>query len=205
MKDRIITVLTRYMSRMHADMALRRAIAKVGIDSRLEDQHLHAQLAAALETSVRLFATDANVENAVSELREVLAPEEPVAVRVELRSEADMSLARHAARNLAEKMGARSFETQKFVTVVSELARNIVEYAKRGEIEITPISEGMRGLRVLAVDRGPGIANLSEILDGHYKSKTGLGKGILGVRKMMNSFHIASDADGTRVEVEMHL
>lgn len=205
MKDRLLTVLSRYMSRMHADMALRRAVAKVGIDARLEDQRMYPQLAAALETSLRLFTTESLVEQAVGDLREVLAPEEPSAVKVELRSEADMSLARQAARNLAEKMGARSFETQKFVTVVSELARNIVEYAKRGEIELTPLSEGMRGLRVLAVDQGPGIPNLDEILEGRYKSKTGLGKGIVGVRKMMSRFDIISDANGTRVEVEMHL
>lgn len=205
MKDRILTVLSRYMSRLHADMALRRAVAKVGVDSRLEDHRMYPQLAAALETSLRLFTTDSLVENAITELREVLAPDEPSAVTVELRSEADMSLARQAARNLAEKMGARSFETQKFVTVVSELARNIVEYAKRGEIELTPLSEGMRGLRVRAVDHGPGIKNLEEILEGRYKSKTGLGKGIVGVRKMMSRFDIVSDDNGTRVEVEMHL
>ncbi len=205
MKDRILTVLSRYMSRLHADMALRRAVAKVGIDARLEDTRMYPQLAAALETSLRLFTAETQVDSAVADLREVLAPEEPSSVKVELRSEADMSLARQAARTLAEKMGARSFETQKFTTVVSELARNIVQYAKRGEIEITPLSDGMRGLRVRASDHGPGIPNLQEILDGRYKSKTGLGKGIVGVRKMMDRFDIVSDGNGTRVEVEMHL
>lgn len=205
MKERILNVLSRYMSRLHADMALRRAIAKVGIDPRLDDPRMYPQLAAALETSLRLFTSEAQIDSAIAELREVLAPDEPSSVRVELRSEADMSVARQAARTLAEKMGARSFETQKFTTVVSELARNIVQYAKRGEIEITPLSEGMRGLRVRAVDQGPGIENLQQILDGKYKSKTGLGKGIVGVRKMMDRFDIISDSSGTRVEVEMHL
>jgi serine/threonine-protein kinase RsbT len=205
MKDRILSVLARYMSRLHADMALRRAVAKVGIDTRLEDHRMYPQLAAALETSLRLFTSESLIETAVGDLREVLAPDEPSSVKVELRSEADMSVARQAARNLAEKMGARSFETQKFTTVVSELARNIVQYAKRGEIELTPLSEGMRGLRVRAVDQGPGIENLQQILEGRYKSKTGLGKGIVGVRKMMDRFDIVSDANGTRIEVEMHL
>lgn len=205
MRDRILTVLSKYMSRLHADMALRRAVAKVGIDARLEDQRMYPQLAAALETSLRLFTPEAQVDSAVADLRQVLAPDEPSSVKVELRSEADMSVARQAARTLAEKMGARSFETQKFTTVVSELARNIVQYAKRGEIEITPLSDGMRGLRVRAVDQGPGIPNLPQILEGKYKSKTGLGKGIVGVRKMMDRFDIVSDSNGTRVEVEMHL
>lgn len=205
MKDRILLMMSRYMSRLHADMALRRAIIKVGIDARLEDHRMYPQLAAALETSLRLFTSESLVDAAVGELREVLTPEEPSSVKVELRSEADMSLARQAARTLAEKMGARSFETQKFATVVSELARNIVQYAERGEIEITPLSDGMRGLRVRAIDQGPGIGNLEEILAGRYKSKTGLGKGIMGVRKMMDRFDIVSDDSGTRIEVEMHL
>ena len=175
MKDKVLHVLGRYMSRMHAEMALRRAISKVGIDARLEDTSAYPRLAATLETSLRLFTTESEVNNAVGELREVLTPDTPSSVKVELRSEADMSVARQAARNLAEKMGARSFVAQKFTTAVSELARNIVQYAKHGELELTPLSEGMRGLRVTAVDQGPGITNLDEILGGKYKSRTGLG------------------------------
>ncbi len=205
MKDKVLEVLSRYMSRMHAEMALRRAIIKVGIDSRLEDTSGYPRLAATLETSLRLFAAEKDVPNAVGELREVLTPDTPSAVKVELRSEADMSVARQAARNLAEKMGARSFVAQKFTTAVSELARNIVQYAKSGELELIPLSEGMRGLRVVAVDQGPGISNLDEILSGRYRSKTGLGKGIVGVRRLMDRFEISSNSGGTRVEAELHL
>ncbi|MEX1369375.1 MAG: ATP-binding protein [Nannocystaceae bacterium] len=205
MKDRVLLVLSRYMSRMHAEMTLRRAIDKVGIDARLQDSLAYPKLAAALETSLRLFTSETKVETAVGELREVLTPHQPTPITVELRSETDMSLARQAARNLAEKMGARSFDTQKFTTAVSELARNIVMYAGRGQLELIPLSEGMRGLRVLATDQGPGIPNLDEILEGRYISKKGLGKGILGVRKLMSSFEISSDAYGTRVQAELHL
>lgn len=205
MKTRVLEVLARYMSRMHAEMTLRRATTKLGIDSRLEDTATYPRLAATLETSLRLFANESEVETAVSELREVLAPETPLPVKVELRSEADMSVARQAARTLAEKMGARSFVAQKFTTAVSELARNIVQYAKQGELELTPLSQGMRGLRVVAIDQGPGINDLEVILDGKYKSKTGLGKGIVGVRRLMDRFEISSTAEGTRVEAELHL
>lgn len=205
MKARVLEVLSRHMSRMHAEMTLRRAISKVGIDSRLEDASGYPRLAATLESSLRLFVNDSEVETAVGELREVLSPETPSSVKVELRSEADMSVARQAARNLAEKMGARSFVAQKFTTAVSELARNIVQYAKQGELELTPLSDGMRGLRVVAIDQGPGINDLDVILDGKYKSKTGLGKGIVGVRRLMDRFEISSTAEGTRVEAELHL
>ncbi len=205
MKTRVLEVLGRYMSRLHAEMTLRRAIKKVDIDSRLENVSAYPRLAAALETSLRLFTEEPQVATAVGELREVLTPEQPVAVTVELRSETDMSVARQLARTLAEKMGARSFAAQKFTTVVSELARNIVQYAGYGELELSPLSEDMRGLRVRAVDQGPGIDNLDEILAGNYKSRTGLGKGIVGVRKLMDRFEIVSDSTGTRVEAELYL
>lgn len=205
MKARVLEVLSRYMSRLHAEMTLRRAMNKVGMDARLEDSSAYPKLAAALETSLRLFTSESMIDTAVGELREVLTPDQPTPVLVDLHSEADMSLARQAARNLAEKMGARSFAAQKFTTAVSELARNIVQYAGRGKVELVPLSEGLRGLKVLATDQGPGIPNLDEILEGRYKSRTGLGKGILGVRRLMDRFEISSGDEGTRVEAELHL
>ncbi len=206
MRERVLEVLGKYMSRLHAEMTLRRTADKVGVNPKLTDPSAFPRLAAALEVSLKLFADESEVDGAIGELREVLTPDSPISVKVELRSEADMSLARQAARNLAEKMGARSFTAQKFTTAVSELARNIVQYAGSGEIELSPLTTSTsRGLKVLAVDQGPGINNLDEILDGRYRSRTGLGKGILGVRRLMDRFEITSNDSGTRVEAELHL
>ena len=54
-------------------------------------------------------------------------------------------------------------------------------------------------LRITVADKGPGIANLQEVLDGLYKSDTGLGMGIVGTRRLMDSFAIETGATGTQV------
>jgi len=205
MKDRVLKVLMRTMSRLHAEMTLRRAVSKAKANARLDDLSTYPQLAAALETSLHVLTSESEALVAVRELRALLTPDPPPAVTLELRTEADMSVARQAARNLAEKMGARSFAAQNFTTAVSELVRNIVQYAGEGVVELSPLSEGRRGVRVHAIDKGPGISNLEEILAGEYESKTGLGKGILGVRRLMDRFEISSGSGGTRVEAELHL
>ena len=70
--------------------------------------------------------------------------------------------------------------TLRVLTIVSELARNIASYSHGGSIEL---SRQERAILVRAVDRGPGIADLPQILEGRYRSRTGLGLGILGVKR----------------------
>lgn len=205
MRQRVLDALTQYMSAAHAEMALRRAVSKARTDPRLKQPSAYPQVAAALEASVRLFASGADATAAVAQLRAVLTPDTPSAVTLELRSEADVSVARQAARSLAERMGARSFAAQHFTTAVSELARNIVQYAGTGVLELSPVVDEKRGLRLCAVDEGPGIADLDAILEGRYESATGMGKGITGARQLMHHFEITSSASGTRVEAELYL
>ena len=47
-----------------------------------------------------------------------------------------------------------------------------------------------------------GIADLPTILDGQYRSQSGMGLGLLGARRLMDRFEIASKpGQGTRVEL----
>lgn len=205
MRSKVLEVLARHLSRAHAELTLRRAASKAQTNSRLTDAQAYPRLAAALESSLTAVLPDAEVREVVGELRSILTPEPPQPVTLLLHSEADISIARQAARSLAQKMGARSFAAQHFTTAVSELARNIVQYAKEGVVELAPVLGERRGLRVVARDEGPGIEQLDEILAGDYRSRTGLGKGIAGVRRLMTVFQIESSSEGTRVEAELHL
>src|SRR5579872_4797817 len=75
---------------------------------------------------------------------------------------------------------------------VSELARNVFQYAARGSV-VFGVEEGAKPVfQIVVSDRGPGIKNLEAILDGRYQSKTGMGLGILGVRRLMDAFDIES-------------
>jgi serine/threonine-protein kinase RsbT len=87
-------------------------------------------------------------------------------------------------------------------TVISELSRNIVQYAERGEILVCPVEEpGRRGVMIVARDVGPGIRDLAAALqDGYSTYRGGLGLGLPGTRRLMDEFDIASEAGrGTTV------
>jgi anti-sigma regulatory factor (Ser/Thr protein kinase) len=88
------------------------------------------------------------------------------------------------------------------VTAVSELARNIYLYAQTGEVRLTLQEEPDRSLtfQVTASDRGPGIPHLEEVLSGRYRSRTGLGKGLVGARTLLDGLDIKTGPGGTTVK-----
>jgi serine/threonine-protein kinase RsbT len=122
---------------------------------------------------------------------------------VRINSENDISIVRNEARRICEEIGAGSYTIQKVTTIVSELARNIVSYATQGKLEIVPIDGDTRRVIVRAVDDGPGIPDISLVLSGRYRSKTGLGRGLLGTKRLSDHFDIKTGAAGTTVVVEV--
>src|SRR5690606_30430252 len=119
---------------------------------------------------------------------------------IDIAQEQDIVIARTRARAICAALGGRAVFSQKAATVVSELARNIALYTPGGTIELLP-SRAPRQLVVRATDRGTGIPNLDEIMSGNYRSKTGLGRGLLGTKQVVDDFTIETGANGTRIEV----
>lgn len=124
-------------------------------------------------------------------------------VTVALLTEHDIPRARQVAREICETLGTRALTQQRLVTIVSELGRNMVLYAGGGRITLRPPTGTSRRVVVLAVDQGPGIANLSEIMAGKYKSRSGLGLGIVGTKRLADSFQIDTGRHGTAISVEV--
>jgi serine/threonine-protein kinase RsbT len=91
----------------------------------------------------------------------------------------------------------------KLVTAASELARNTLEYGGGGEVEIARVSEGARrGVRLIFVDHGPGIADIDQALMDGFTSGGGLGLGLSGAKRLCNDFSIESRVgEGTRVTI----
>lgn len=123
---------------------------------------------------------------------------------VPITTDTDVVIARQKGRELATELGFVSTDSTLLATAISELARNIVRYAKHGEIVIAPIQSGDRvGVAVVARDKGPGIANISLAMQDGYSTSGGLGLGLPGVKRLMDEFHLASDANsGTTVTIK---
>ncbi|HYP52690.1 MAG TPA: histidine kinase dimerization/phospho-acceptor domain-containing protein [Pyrinomonadaceae bacterium] len=123
-----------------------------------------------------------------------------------VRRETDTVKVRDRVRRLARELGFDPTTQIKITTAVSELTRNIHEYARAGAITLALAERGAHGvgLQVTARDDGPGIddARLRQIMRGSYRSDSGLGIGLAGTRRLMDEFEIeTAPGRGTRVTV----
>ncbi len=119
---------------------------------------------------------------------------------VDLRREDDVVLARQRARQLAAEFKLDPQDQIRFATAVSEIVRNAHQYATGGKVEFQ-IDAGPPAILVARVtDRGRGIARLKDVMEGRYVSSTGLGLGVMGARRLSDTFSIQSTPQsGTEV------
>ena len=122
----------------------------------------------------------------------VRGPMNRAILSVEIRLEHDVVLARQRARQIAGLLGFEPQDQTRIATAVSEIARNAFQYAGGGRVEFLVQDDTPPVFLIRVHDQGPGIRNLQEILDGRYRSPTGMGLGIVGVRRLMDSFRIES-------------
>jgi serine/threonine-protein kinase RsbT len=122
-------------------------------------------------------------------------------VRIPIQTDADVVGARKQGRELAAQAGFSATELTIIATAISEIARNIVMFAERGEVVVTLVGENSRqGVSVVARDSGPGIADLERALTDGYSGYGGMGLGLPGSRRLMDEFEITTEVDkGTTV------
>lgn len=122
-------------------------------------------------------------------------------VHVRIQSSLDIVTARQQGRALASAMGFSNSNLTVIATAISEIARNIVEYAKEGEVVITLINDAHRkGVKIVASDQGPGIGDIATVMRDGYSTGHGLGIGLPGARRLMDEFEIESEiGKGTTV------
>jgi len=124
-------------------------------------------------------------------------------VCVPIHSDLDIMVARQRGRELAAQLGFSGTDLTLIATAISELARNIVVYAKSGEIIMTSVQRGeKKGIAVVARDEGPGIPDIRRALSDGFSTSRSLGLGLPGVRRLMDEFEIVSAPNrGTSVKV----
>jgi serine/threonine-protein kinase RsbT len=122
--------------------------------------------------------------------------------RIPIDSDSDVVVARQRARELAAGLELTSTDQTLLATAISEVARNITTYAKRGEVILSIVrdDDGREGIRVVARDEGPGIEDIDRALQDGYTSGGGLGLGLPGARRLVDEFDIESaPSEGTTV------
>jgi signal transduction histidine kinase len=126
---------------------------------------------------------------------------------VTIKYEHDVVAARRRARQIAGLLGFDSQDQSRIATAVSEIARNAFNYAEGGKVEFQVEGDASHQTLLIEVkDKGPGIAELESVLQGQYRSATGMGLGIMGARRLMDVCEIRSSrGSGTRVLMRKNL
>jgi serine/threonine-protein kinase RsbT len=202
----LVDILARHVSPIIARSILNRALQEHGMTSAGLSREDVQALAPRLESAARLFIEPAQLDmlgHAMNALAGARLVRNPLILKV--KTERDLADALAETRRLCQSWRVKSIVQQRIATVVSELARNMVSYTPGGVIELVPVEANPPKLLVRARDSGSGIPNLEEVLSGRYKSRTGLGKGLLGSKRLSDRFEIRTGRSGTVVEAELNL
>jgi serine/threonine-protein kinase RsbT len=113
-------------------------------------------------------------------------------IRVPINTDKDIVAARQKGRALALSLGFSETDSTLVATAISELARNIVTYAKRGEIQIQANGSSRPCIQVTAKDRGAGISDIKLALQDGFSTSGSLGLGLPGVKRLVDEFKIVS-------------
>lgn len=119
-----------------------------------------------------------------------------------IKDKADVIEARRIVRQMAMEMGFDEVSQARLALSISELASNIWQYAGDGMIYLAQIEDqhGRLGMAIEAVDNGPGISDVHDVLEKGYRNRAAGGAGLAGVRRVMDQFTIyTKKGKGTRI------
>jgi serine/threonine-protein kinase RsbT len=120
-------------------------------------------------------------------------PDDVIETRVTVRRDVDIVLACQKGRVLAERLGMPGNDQVVVVIAISEVARNIINYADCGEIVLSAFGQnGRSGISIVARDEGPGILDIERALQDGYSTGGGLGLGLAGAKRLMDEFQVLS-------------
>jgi serine/threonine-protein kinase RsbT len=107
--------------------------------------------------------------------------------KVLIARDGDVVTARQKGRELAQQVGFSGSDLTLIATAISEIARNIVLYAERGEVTLSAVSEGERcGVMIIAADNGPGIPDIDQAMQDGFSTGRSLGLGLPGAKRLMD-------------------
>ncbi len=208
--DDIVGALKLYFSAPIARALLTSTLRRARLDGGPLDNDVLPDAVVALERTLPMYITDATRRGECVERLLGLLPNKPcddapqprprasapaMSVAwtvVQVKTADDVGNACEVGRDIARRVGFAGLDQTKVATTISELARNIILYAAIGEVRIAGIEKPRKGVEVAAVDEGPGIADLGLVMSSAYRSKTGMGKGLKGAKRLMDTFDLSS-------------
>jgi serine/threonine-protein kinase RsbT len=118
-----------------------------------------------------------------------------------IKNSSDLVAVRQRVRAWAVDLKLGLVDQTKIVTAASELGRNTLEHGGGGTLQIAEVVNGARkGIQLTFSDNGPGIADIKQALTDGFTSKTGMGLGLGGSKRLVNEFTITSaPGQGTTV------
>lgn len=121
---------------------------------------------------------------------------------INIHKEWDIVEARQLGRSIAQTMGFGIVDQARIATAISELARNIYLYANTGKIYFDVIDDlEQKGICMIAIDTGPGINDIGQVMQDGYTTSGGLGAGLPGVKRLMDEFNLSSEGGkGTEIK-----
>ncbi len=123
-------------------------------------------------------------------------------IRVAIDAESDIIAARQAGRDTAKKLGFGLADQTRLATAISELARNIIKYAEKGECVVTDVSDAKTvRVKVEVRDEGPGIGDVKKAMADGFSTGRSLGMGLPGTKRLVHDFAIDSSSAGTKIAV----
>ena len=121
---------------------------------------------------------------------------------IRVSSGSDVELTRHQARHLAVSVGFGSEAVEEIVLAVSELAMNLLRYARNGRIALSVLARpSAAGVQIESRDDGPGIGDVAWAMRDGTSSGLSLGSGLPAIRRLMDEFVLSSNAAGTTVTI----
>ena len=122
---------------------------------------------------------------------------------MKIEKEQDVVPFRNRVKEYAVRIGMSVVNQTKLITAASELVRNMLKYANGGVVNIDVISEDRNtGIRLIFIDKGPGIPDIALAMKDGYSSGKSLGIGLPGTKRLVNEFDIKSKVgEGTSVSI----
>ncbi|HLQ97740.1 MAG TPA: anti-sigma regulatory factor [Candidatus Dormibacteraeota bacterium] len=126
----------------------------------------------------------------------------PLKSSINIKYEWDIVEARQLGRDIARGLGFGTVDQARITTAISELARNIYLYAGQGKMCFEVIENvNQKGICLIALDEGPGIKDISLVMQDGFTTSGGLGTGLPGVKRLMDEFDVKSEiGKGTKIE-----